>query len=327
MTKPERPRFSRWRRLPPVFRSGEHAPIRSGKDLARIILYLPEGILDQAELLGEKVGIPALQEYCEYLLKRAVEFESVRQKVTEFEVRRGPLEGLAEIADDLDYLAEWKESQSDRPNANPAREHAPNVEQPLGPPLDSPARILPIEVDLVLSDEEMHDRSLQITADDESTAGGDRTEVDDGNEPTVTPPVGFVLQGPSSQSVVVLNEYSPVEVVIRHASGDGDEWAFLPCLRRGVPVPAARASELIRALHELEQHHRDEPALERPLVHALHRLALESQVLLTDAWPGRFDSRMITAIRNVQESVERILSGKDIRYDSLAPRPAPERPL
>ncbi len=46
----------------------------------------------------------------------------------------------------------------------------------------------------------------------------------------------------------------------------------------------------------------------------LHRLALESQVLLTDAWPGVFDERVITAIRTVQEAVERILSGQDIRY-------------
>jgi hypothetical protein len=48
----------------------------------------------------------------------------------------------------------------------------------------------------------------------------------------------------------------------------------------------------------------------------LHRLSLESQVLLTDAWPGVFDERMIAAIRSVQEAVERILSGQDIRYYS-----------
>ena len=50
------------------------------------------------------------------------------------------------------------------------------------------------------------------------------------------------------------------------------------------------------------------------MAHALHRLALESQVLLTDAWPGAFDARMIATIRTVQEAVERILSGQDIRY-------------
>jgi hypothetical protein len=323
MTAPERPRFSRWRRLPPVFRSGEHAPIRSGKDLARIILYLPESILDQAELLGEKAGIPALQAYCEYLLKRAVEFESVRQKVTEFEIRRGPLEGLAEIADDLDYLAEWEEFRADRGPAAPTTAHRPDVGQPLGPQLESAIRPAPIEVDLVLEDQSMLERP---PADGQTDHDEDRAETVDQPEPSSDAPTGFILQRPSPGPVIVLDDYSPVDVVIRHAAADGDEWAFLPCLRRGVPVPVARASELIRALHELEQHRRDEPTLERPLVHALYRLALESQVLLTDAWPGRFDTRMIAAIRNVQESVERILSGKDIRYDSLSSRPAPERP-
>jgi hypothetical protein len=322
MTEPERPRFSRWRRLPPVFRSGEHPPIRSGKDLARIILYLPEGILDQAELLGEKAGIPALQDYCEYLLRKAVEFESVRQKVTEFEIRRGPLEGLNEVADDLDYLAEWKKANADSAadratTSSPTRRPRPTVDQPLGPPaLESPEQPTPIEIDLVLAD----DGTPETDPDEDTEARSNPAESD-----IPTPHIHQVDPRSQTKSVVILSEYSPEEVILRHASTDADEWAFLPCLRRGVPVPVNRASELIRALHELEQHRRGDQVLERPLTHALHRLALESQVLLTDAWPGRFDSRMITAIRDVQESVERILSGKDIRYNSISPEPKPER--
>ena len=105
-----------------------------------------------------------------------------------------------------------------------------------------------------------------------------------------------------------------LEVLWRHVGFDGDDRAFLPCLRRGVPVPAARSAELIRALNQLEIEHRGAEVLDRRMAHALHRLALESQVLLTDAWPGVFDARMIAAIRTVQEAVERILSGQDIRY-------------
>ena len=41
MSAPRRPRFSRWRRLPGVFRTGEHRPTDSGTDLDRIILYIP----------------------------------------------------------------------------------------------------------------------------------------------------------------------------------------------------------------------------------------------------------------------------------------------
>jgi hypothetical protein len=54
--------------------------------------------------------------------------------------------------------------------------------------------------------------------------------------------------------------------------------------------------------------------LERRLAHALHRLALESQVLHTDAWPGAFDKWTVDAIRAVQAAVERILSGEAGAY-------------
>ncbi len=66
--------------------------------------------------------------------------------------------------------------------------------------------------------------------------------------------------------------------------------------------------------------------LDRRMAHALHRLALESQVLLTDAWPGAFDDRVIAAIRTVQEGVERVLSGEDIRYYPSPSEPSSERP-
>ena len=45
-------------------------------------------------------------------------------------------------------------------------------------------------------------------------------------------------------------------------------------------------------------------------------------MLLTDAWPGVFDERVITAIRTVQEAVERILSGQDVRYYPPSPESA-----
>jgi hypothetical protein len=118
-----------------------------------------------------------------------------------------------------------------------------------------------------------------------------------------------------------------VEVVWRHVGVGEDARAFLPCLRRGVPVPEAKATELIRALHQLELEHRGAEVLDRRLAHALHRLALESQVLLTDAWPGLFDDPMIVTIRTVQEAVERILSGEDIRYYPTPSQPASEQPL
>ena len=105
----KRPRFSRWRRLPGVFRTGEHRPTDTGTELDRIILYVPARILDLAEALAEKAGVPTVQDYCALFLMQALENERVQQKVADFEARRGPLEGLKQIADDPDYLAEWQE--------------------------------------------------------------------------------------------------------------------------------------------------------------------------------------------------------------------------
>ena len=104
----KRPRFSRWRRLPGVFRTGEHRPPDTGTELDRIILYVPARILDLAEALAEKAGVASVQDYCALLLMQGLENERVQQKVAEFEARRGPLEGLKQIADDPQYLAEWQ---------------------------------------------------------------------------------------------------------------------------------------------------------------------------------------------------------------------------
>ena len=118
-TVPKRPRFSRWRRLPGVFRTGEHRPTDSGTDLDRIILYVPARILDLAEALAEKAGVPTVQDYCALLLMQSLENERVQQKVADFEARRGPLEGLKQIADDPDYLAEWQERSDAKPDGPP----------------------------------------------------------------------------------------------------------------------------------------------------------------------------------------------------------------
>ncbi len=114
-------------------------------------------------------------------------------------------------------------------------------------------------------------------------------------------------------------------IVLRHA-GDGvlDHSGFLATLRRGEPVGLATARELLQALTDLEIEHRDLPRLDRRLAYALHRLAFEGQVLLTDAWPASAaEGATVDVLRMVQEAVDRILSGEDIRYFSPGPEPEP----
>ncbi|MGO9921967.1 MAG: hypothetical protein ACLQIB_45635 [Isosphaeraceae bacterium] len=307
---PKRPRYSRWRRLPGVFRSGEHRPPEKGNELDRIILYVPAAVLDLAERLAEKEGAATVQEYCAQLLIKAVEDAKVRHKVSDIEARRGPLEGLKEIASDPDYLTEWRErheqkrgaqsameTDDGKPGPTPDQESPLFIEGPVRPPVeddpsdpqDEPEAAAPLQVRI-----EMVDRSAPMVA----------------LKPTV----------------LLTGNQSALEILGRHVGWVADDWGFLPCLRRGEAVPPIRVSELTRALGELEDELRGAELLDRRTAHALHRLALESQVLLTDAWPGVFDDNAVAAIRTIQEAVERILSGADIRYYPAPAEPGSERP-
>jgi len=302
-----------------VFRSGEHRPFDKGTDLDRIILYVPARILDLAEALAEKAGAGSVQDYCALLLMQSLENERVRKRVAEFETRRGPLEGLKQIAEDPQYLAEWQQRSDARAEAPP--ESASGLQ--LGGS-NAPGPGGPVTVDIVVPEGEACSLDPPV-----ERIVPERNDEDHGLDPHQV----RIEHSSSSAPIITLkprvdsmSERSPCEILLRHVRSGEDEWGFLPCLRRGVPVPIAKSAELNRALSQLEDELRGAEVVSRATAHALHRLALESQVLLTDAWPGAFDERMIAAIRTVQEAVERILSGKDIRYYSSPVRPDRERP-
>jgi len=316
---PKRPRFSRWRRLPGVFRTGEHRPPDTGTQLDRIILYVPARILDLAEALAEKVGVGSVQDYCALVLMKGLENERVQQRVAEFETRRGPLEGLKQIADDPQYLAEWQQ-RSDARTETP-RTRASN-DEPGGSNAPGPGE--PVTVDVRFLEGEPGSLDLP-----DGPVSSEISVEETGLEPPQIrsePSSGYVPIVTWNPAVLLMSEPSPSEILSRHVGSAEDEWGFLPCLRRGEPVPAAKAAELYRALSKLEDELRGAEVLSRVTAHALHRLALESQVLLTDAWPGVFDEGAIAAIRTVQEAVERILSGRDIRYYPTPLQSDPERP-
>ncbi len=105
------------------------------------------------------------------------------------------------------------------------------------------------------------------------------------------------------------------KTVLRHAAVDWDDAAgFLATIRRGESVGPDVALELLQALNALEIEFRDARSLDRRIAYALHRLAFEGQVLHTEAWPGALDQETVNLLRSVQEAVDRILSGEDIRY-------------
>jgi hypothetical protein len=313
--------FSRWRRLPPVFRSGQHKIPGPGEEAQRIILYLRGDILDQAETLAEKAGVPTLQEYCAQLLARAIEFERAKFHVAEVEAKHGPLVGFNEITDDPDYLAEWREQSESRELLGAKDQAAASMDR-----TDADELTIPVDVLDALPVEDEAD----LTAPENDSTSED-------TEPAQSPdplrvriePARYAIGPPITERIVpeVLDS-SAMEVVFCHVGpGEHDPHAFLPAIRRGEPVPAGKVAELTDALDRLEHEHQGVTLLDRRLAYALHRLALESQVLLTEAWPGVFDNRMQTAIRGVQERVERILSGQDIRYYQTQEDPGSERHL
>ncbi len=303
-----------------MFRTGDHRPTDSGTALDRIILYIPARILDLAEVLAEKAGVPTVQDYCALLLMETLEKERVRQKVSDFEARRGPLEGLKQIANDPDYLAEWQESSGAKPDGP---SHS-------GPTHDASGQIAlahqePMIVDLVHSeiDDGPREPTFEpfVDGEDGQEAGGKRPTSPIERPAHVIPIVSL------KPAVLKMSDSLATDVISRHTGSQDDQWGFLPCLRRGEAVPPVKAAELIYALNQLEEDLKGVQAIDRRTAHGLHRLALESQVLLTDAWPGVFDERVITVIRTVQEAVERILSGQDIRYYSAPQSQAAERSL
>jgi hypothetical protein len=256
----------------------------------RISLYVPGFVLDLAEEQASRLGKGTLHEYCAELLIKAVEAERVREQVADVEAKRGPLEGLQEIAADPEYLAELSAASVPRDSFEPEQQLRDDRTEPIW--------------------------FLEAHTEDSDAQETSRNVGSDGRTGDVEPiPPARQEEGQNCQARGPSALSPAAEVVLRHAGqSGGDPHAFLPSLRRGAPPAVAEVSELTRALLEIETECRSCSAIDRRLTFALHRLAFESQILHTDAWPGGFDVWTVDVLHGVQESVERILSGQDIRY-------------
>jgi hypothetical protein len=294
----KRTRFSRWKRLPgTLFRTGDHARSSTGDEERRLTLYIPWRLLDQAELLAKESAAASIQQYCETLLAQAIESELAARRLLETEGGRGPLEGLAAIAADPEYLAEWSN--------NPR--HVPHVNLELHRESDE----LPLPEIQILS---VHHEP----ANTEPTTSVDHPA----EESAVLHREQTSEHASKVEASTAVAEESPCDVVIRHAAlgVESDPLGFLPCLRRAEAPDARAISELLTALVELERDHAGDAVIDRSLAYALHRLAFESQVLVMDAWQGApIDRTTRDALHAIQECVDRVLSGQDIRYDATEP--------
>lgn len=284
-----RPRFSRFRRLPGIYRIGERKRPDPDLEPQRLTLYLPAGALDEAEAQAMRAGVETIQEYCQGLLERAIDLEHAREVVAETEAKRGSFEGLHEIANDPHYLAEWSGLSAGALREPPATPH---------------------------EDPRAENNAQNPAANDSAERSGLEPQSD---------PLPPALTAEASPAPV--EPSAAARVILRHAVLLGDEpGALLAMLRRGEPIDPATGQELLQALAELEVQHRSSGQLDRRVAYALHRLAFEGEILITNAWSGMMpDEGTVDLLRIVQEAVDRVLSGEDIRY--FAPDADPERRL
>ncbi|HMB03601.1 MAG TPA: hypothetical protein VKP69_07655, partial [Isosphaeraceae bacterium] len=207
----KRPRYSRWRRLPGLYRLGENKGPDPNLEPQRLTVYLPGTVLDTAEALANKAGIETIQEYCTDLLRRAIDAERVREQVAEFEARRGPLEGLHQIANDPEYLAEWSALAGARERTVPR----PSLVEPVSAAEPAPGPDPePESITVVVPEPEV--------AIPEALAAGVATA--DVPRPTRAPAEPSTRSGPTPSA----------QVVLRHSSQAGGDPPGVP------PQPPAR---------------------------------------------------------------------------------------
>ncbi|GAC1473529.1 MAG: hypothetical protein NVSMB9_22300 [Isosphaeraceae bacterium] len=302
----KRRRFSRWRRLPGVYRFGDEKPPDPNLEPQRLTLYVTGHVLDRAEAQADRLNFETVEDYCASLLIKAIDAEHVRGHMAEIEAKHRTLEGLHEIADDPEYLAELSAASA------PREYHEPPVPSPaLSRPESEP---LGLSVRIEGPGDEVGQASVDVGQDGTPESSADAPD-----------PRTFPKEKPLTlHDSSILERSAAARVVFRHAGQSGDDSpGFLPSLRRGEGVAPEVVAELAQALHQLECEYQGSRVLDRALSFSLHRLAFESQILHTDAWPDSFDAWTVETLRAVQEAVERILSGQDIRYAN-ANDPAPD---
>jgi len=250
----------------------------SDADLQRLTLYLPARLLERAEAQARAAGAESLQMYCEALLREALEQADQPAPAGAPEGRGLTEEWVDELVSDPAYLAEW---------AIPPRAPDAAEGRDLGPS----------GLDTALSGRAPAIGSALVERAPEAERAGPVASARPDDDPSA-------VAGRAA------------EVVLRHAALHGDDpEGLIARLRRGEPIDAGPAQELLQALIDLEQAFHDSDVIDRRLAFALHRLIFEGQVLLTDAWPGLTpDPGTVETLRLVQEAVDRVLSGEDIRY-------------
>ena len=131
----------------------------------------------------------------------------MRQKIAGFESRRGPLEGLKEIADDPDYLADWHKRADEKTKASAG-----------APPADGPIFIeAPPAVEVYYPDPEPATPAPELAVDSlPAVPAPERERL----QVRVLPQAYIVPPAILTPMVQLMNDRSPSEILCV-ARGDG----------------------------------------------------------------------------------------------------------
>ena len=282
---------------PPVFRIGEVKLPDRNLEPQRLTLYLPGGLLDTAEAQAERAGVETVQEYCADLL-------AARHRG-----RAGPRagrrdRGAARAAGRAarDRRRPRIPRRVERPGRCAGRRRPRALPGSNPPPAREPAP-------------ERASTAAEPRAGGRHPRGArhrGRTLAPDDAARRWPRPADLRARRPAA------------EVVLRHAGQAGDDPAGVP------PVPAAGESvlaevaELAQALQTLEVEYRGTPRSTAGRLRPAPAGASRRRSCTPTPGRARFDDWTVDTLRAVQEAVERILSGQDIRY--YPHRPADRRP-
>ena len=164
---------------------------------------------------------------------RAIEDERVRQKIAGFESRRGPLEGLKEIAADPGLSRRVAQAGRWESRGSPSRSRAT---------ADADFHRDSTRCRGVLSGARGRASQCALAAVEPGPSGGagperERLQV------RVLPQADPVSPAILTPMVQLMNDRSASEILSSHVAMGENEWAFLPCLRRE-GVPEGKVAEL-----------------------------------------------------------------------------------
>lgn len=267
-------KHSRHKRMPQVWRMGQDAPraVDALGDEFRVTVFLTNPQADRAEREAVQTGLGDLQSWCQATLRQIInrlDDGGPQPMIRPVVLSRQPSHG-AEIVAELD-IPDDPAFYSELVNVNdPSESVAPQIES------HKPG----------VADDQNQSAGLTNLENTLETSPNSNLSKDDLESKTVEPELAILGDVAFARSV------DQIMTALRSGLRPLENDVLLVCSR----------------LENLANEVASENLLSRKLVRPLYRLAMESQVLITEVHPRlRLDLSVVTFVRRLQSAVGRIL--------------------